>query len=89
MKNITELLETSGITVGQLVNLINLEGGRDPGKPIIFDETCRNCQRLFFSVSQDHFMRLNNGYPIHCPFCREIDKRKAKLHSFHKRKNKV
>lgn len=88
MKNITELLKKCEITVDQLVNIINHEGGRDPTKPIIFVEECRNCQGTFFSVSQDHHMRINNGYPVHCPICREADRRNSKLNSFHKRKQR-
>jgi hypothetical protein len=88
LKSIPDLLKKTGLTVDQLVNLINLEGGRDPGKPILFKENCRNCSRLFFSVSQDHYMRIKNGYPVHCPLCREDDKRQAKLNSYHRNKGR-
>jgi len=78
--NIHVILERAGITVDELVAAINLAGGREPGKPILYAEICENagCGTLFFSVTQDHYMRINNGFPTHCPSCREIIRRNVK-----------
>lgn len=79
-KSIHDILERAGVTVDELVNAINRAGGRDPSTPILYAETCEipNCGSLFFSVTQDHFMRINNGYPTHCPKCREAIRRNKK-----------
>ncbi|RRJ54831.1 hypothetical protein EHV15_35245 [Paenibacillus oralis] len=79
-KNISEILEQAGVTIDDLVSAINLAGGRDPGTPIIYSEKCEiaTCGKVFFSVTQDHFMRLNNNHPTHCPTCREAIRRKKK-----------
>jgi hypothetical protein len=79
-KNITEILEQAEVTIDELVFAINIAGGRDPGRPIIYTEKCEiaTCGTLFFSVTQDHFMRVNNNHPTHCPKCREAIRRQKK-----------
>lgn len=79
-KNIHEILEAAGVTMDELVSAINLAGGRDPGTRILYAEKCeiQSCGSVFFSVTQDHFLRLNNNHPTHCPKCREFIRRKKK-----------
>lgn len=79
-KTIQALLEQSDVTLDELLSAINRAGGRDPERPILYSETCQvpTCGNLFFSVTQDHFMRINNGYPTHCPKCREGIRRNKK-----------
>lgn len=78
--NIESILEQAGISIDELVSAINLAGGRNPGTPILYAEKCEmaTCGCLFFSVTQDHFLRLNNNYPTHCPSCRETIRRQVK-----------
>lgn len=78
--NINSILEKADITVDELVSAINLAGGRNPGIPILYAEKCETatCGCLFFSVTQDHFLRLNNNHPTHCPKCRETIRRQVK-----------
>lgn len=84
--NIKSLLEKAEITLDQLVDIINQEGGRDLNTPILFSEQCQGCGCRFFSISQDHFLRIKNGYPTHCSSCRIIERRRTKLNSYHKNK---
>lgn len=90
--NITEILERAGVTLDEMVAAINLAGGRDPGKPILYAEKCEItiCGSTFFSITQDHFMRLNNNHPTHCPKCREAIRRhkKAELKRLKYNRNK-
>jgi len=78
--NLNTILEKAGITLDELLSVINQSGGRNPGTPILYAEKCEisTCGSTFFSVTQDHFMRVNNNYPTHCPKCREAIRRQKK-----------
>jgi hypothetical protein len=88
-KKLGDLL-AMGVTLEELIESINLAGGRDPGTPILYHEKCEMpaCGSEFFSVTQDHFMRLNNNYPTHCPTCREVVRRNRKAELKRTRYNK-
>lgn len=84
-----ELLQQHGISIDELVSLINTEGGRPVHKPIIVKEYCQKCNALFFSNIQDHNMRIAGGYSTQCPGCREIERRNVRRENARKyRKNK-
>lgn len=90
-KNLKWVLDRLGVDIKELARIINEEGGRDPYRPIIYPERCDNksCNNQFFSNSQDHNMRINNGYPTLCPSCREIDRKEKKRRYAKNRVKKV
>lgn len=88
-RNLQWILDRLSIDIEELAQIINEAGGRDPKRPIIYPEKCENqdCKTLFFSNTQDHMMRLNNGHATLCSNCREID-RKIKKRNYAKQYNK-
>lgn len=85
-RNLQWVLDCLGIGMEELAQIINEACGRDPNRPIIYPEKCDNkdCETLFFSNTQDHMMRLKNGYATLCAKCREID-RKIKKRNYAKK----